>query len=85
MIGGYTKGDAALASSSIAVTVLMLSILPALGIAQAVSIRLGQHLGENRPDLAEQTSWTGLEMSLALMLSFGISFLLFPGFSFELV
>ncbi|MEZ4704002.1 MAG: MATE family efflux transporter [Bdellovibrionota bacterium] len=46
LIGRFESGDAALASSSIAVTVMMLAVLPALGVAQAVMVLVGQHLGE---------------------------------------
>ena len=80
LMGGFVNGDAALAGSSIVVTVLMLSILPALGIAQAVSIRLGQFLGDNKPEQAEKVAWTGLEMALTLIVSVGITFVFFPGF-----
>lgn len=79
-IGRMSNGDAALASSSIVVTVMMLSILPAMGMAQAVSIRLGQHLGEKRPDLATADTWGGLQITMAYMVFMGITFLAFPNF-----
>jgi len=34
-----------------------------LGIGQAIAILVGQRLGENRPDLAEKSSNTGLKLA----------------------
>ena len=45
-IGRMSNGDAALAASGIVVTVMMLAVLPALGVAQAVSVLVGQHQGK---------------------------------------
>ncbi len=79
-VGRMSNGDAALASSGIVVTVMMLAVLPAMGMAQAVSIQLGQHLGEKKPDLAEAYTWSGLQLSLMYIIAVGISFLLIPNF-----
>ena len=35
---------------------MMLAVLPAVGVAQAVMVLVGQHLGNKRPDLAEEAS-----------------------------
>ena len=59
-VGRFENGDAALVSSSITVTILMLAVLPAVGVAQAVMVLVGQHLGNKRPDLAEEASWSGV-------------------------
>ncbi len=80
IIGAAKGGDAALAGSSIVVTLMMLSILPTLGIAQAVSIKLGQFLGENKPDRATVVVWTGFQISLLYIISVGLTFLAFPSF-----
>jgi multidrug resistance protein, MATE family len=79
-IGRMAQGDAALASSSIAITVMMLSVLPAMGVAQAVSILVGQHLGEKKPRLAEEVSWTGVQIALTYILCIASTFVLFPDF-----
>ena len=60
-VGRFENGDAALASSSITVTIMMLAVLPAVGVAQAVMVLVGQHLGNKRPDLAEEASWSGVQ------------------------
>ncbi|MBY0316025.1 MAG: MATE family efflux transporter [Bdellovibrionales bacterium] len=80
VVGRMPNGDAALAASSIVLTVMMLSVLPPMGIAQAVSVLVGQHLGEKRPELAVGNVWGGLQLSLMYILPMGISFLLFPTF-----
>jgi MATE family multidrug resistance protein len=80
IMGRLPNGEAALASSSIAVTVMMLSVLPSMGVAQAVMTRVGQHLGEKRPDAAEAVTWTGIQLSLMYMTLIAITFVLIPEF-----
>lgn len=77
-VGKMSNGSIALASSSIAVTVMMLAILPAMGVAQSISILVGQHLGENAPDKAEFDSWIGLKISAAYILLVALTFLFLP-------
>lgn len=79
-VGRMPNGEAALSASSITVTIMMLAILPTLGIAQAVSVLVGQHLGGNRPGLAEKASWHGLQLALIYIFVTGSSFVLFPEF-----
>ena len=79
-IGNMPNGDAALVSSGIAVTILMLAVLPALGIGQATSALVGQHLGENRPQVAEGSSWHGFQIALIYIVSVSMTFLAFPEF-----
>lgn len=80
IMGRLKNGDAALASSSIAVTLMMLSVLPAMGIAQAVMTVVGQKLGEQRPAEAEQTTWDGVKLSSIYMGSVALTFFLIPEF-----
>ena len=81
MIMGSTKqGDAALASSSIALTLMMLSVLPSMGIAQAVMTIVGQSLGAKSPSHAETSTWSGVQISLLYMASVALSFVLIPDF-----
>jgi multidrug resistance protein, MATE family len=80
IIGRMADGTAGLAASSIAVTVMMLAILPALGIAQAVSVLVGQHLGEQRPELAEAAAWSGFQVAEMYIVTIGVTFILFPQF-----
>lgn len=77
-------GGAALAGSSITFTLNMLAVLPALGIAQAVTVLVGQRLGENRPDLAERSTWSGLRIGWLYMAAVAASYVLLPGLYLEL-
>ncbi len=80
ILGRMPNGDAALSSSGIVVTVMMLAVLPALGIAQAVTVLVGQHLGEKRPHEAEKDTWSGVQVAAIYIITVGLSFLLFPQF-----
>ncbi len=80
IVGRMPEGDAALASSSILVTVMMIAVLPAMGVAQAVTIGLGQELGRRNPDKAELHTLAGFQLCLLYVLLVGSSFLCFPEF-----
>ncbi len=80
IMGRLKNGDAALASSSIAVTLMMLSVLPSMGIAQAVMTLVGQKLGEQQPAEAERITWDGVQLSSIYMGSVALSFYLMPDF-----
>lgn len=80
IMGRLNHGEAALASSSIAVTVMMLSVLPSMGIAQAVMTLVGQNLGEKKPEKAEAVTWAGVQVSLIYMSCIALTFLTIPDF-----
>ncbi len=80
VMGRLQNGEAALASSSIAVTVMMLSVLPSLGIAQAVLTLVGQKLGEKKPEEAVTITMDGVKISCIYMTLMGLSFFLIPDF-----
>ena len=79
-IGRMVDGNAALSASSIVVTIMMLSILPAIGMAQAASVLVGQYLGEKKPHYAEAAVWASWQVTIMYILLAGITFVLFPGF-----
>lgn len=80
IMGRMTNGEAALASSSIAVTVMMLAILPSMGVAQAVMTLVGQSLGENNPAKAEQITWSGVRVAVVYMVTIAMTFIFLPQF-----
>lgn len=80
LIGHFKNGEAALSSSSIAVTIMMLSVLPSMGIAQAVLTLVGQKLGEKNPDEAERITWDGIKITFIYILFVAASFWFVPQF-----
>lgn len=58
-------GDVELAATNIAFSINMVALVPMLGLGQAISVLVGQRLGQDRPDLAERTTWTGFALALA--------------------
>lgn len=79
-VGRMANGSAALAASGIVVTVMTLAILPAMGVAQAVSVLVGQYLGEKNPQQAEISAWSGLQVAIMYIATMGVTFISFPGF-----
>lgn len=67
-------GSDAVAGYTLAIRVLIFSLLPSLGIANAASTLVGQNLGANRADRAEKTIYV---TSLVNMVSLGVVALLF--------
>jgi MATE family multidrug resistance protein len=72
-------GPVELAATSIAVTLNLLAFLPTMGVGQAVAILVGQRLGEDRPELAERTTWTGFKIGWLLMVAIALMYVLAPG------
>jgi MATE family multidrug resistance protein len=71
-------GDVELAATNITFAINMFAFLPMLGIGQAVSILVGQRLGQDRPDLAERATWTGFKMAWLYMAAVVLLYLLIP-------
>jgi putative MATE family efflux protein len=80
-------GDAAVAGYTIALRIVMFTILPAWGIANAAATLMGQNLGAGRPDRAAAAVWrtawynTGFLMIVAVLFVTGAKLLvgLFQG------
>jgi MATE family multidrug resistance protein len=60
-------GVAAAGATTLAIRLNMIAFLPMMGLGQAICILVGQRLGENRPDLAEKSVYTGLKWSFGYM------------------
>ena len=71
-------GTDALAASGIAFNLNMIVFMPMLGLGVGVSSLVGRHLGAERPDLAERTTWSAFWMGLGYMSLCGAAYILAP-------
>jgi MATE family multidrug resistance protein len=71
-------GKAELSASGVAFTLNVITVLPSLGIGQAVAVLVGRRLGEDRPDLAERSTWTGVKLTGAWMLLMAVIYVTLP-------
>jgi MATE family multidrug resistance protein len=71
-------GDAEMGAASVTITFNMIAFLPMIGLGQAVCILVGQRLGENKPDLAERSTKTGLRWMFAYILIVAVAYVTIP-------
>lgn len=71
-------GTINLAATNIAFNISTLAFLPMIGFGIAVSVIVGQHLGNNRPDLAERGVYSGAHLSFLYMTSIAALYVLTP-------
>jgi len=61
------KGIHFLAATNIALNINSVAFLPMIGFGLAISVLVGQYLGDNRPDTAERSTWSGFHLTFAYM------------------
>jgi multidrug resistance protein, MATE family len=71
-------GEAAMGATTLTIRLNMIAFLPMLGMGQAVCILVGQRLGGNRPDLAENSTYTGLKWIFGYMCVIAAIYLTLP-------
>ncbi len=73
-----TLGVAAAGATTLTVRLNMIAFLPMMGLGQAICILVGQRLGEDRPDLAEKSVYTGLKWSFGYMCLVALAYVSIP-------
>ena len=71
-------GTAPANATSMTFTLNMFAFLPMMGMGQAVSVLVGQRLGENRPEFAERSTYLGVKWGLGYMIAIAAVYLLAP-------
>jgi MATE family multidrug resistance protein len=71
-------GPAEANATSMTFTLNMFAFLPMMGLGQAVSVIVGQRLGENRADLAERTTLLGVKWAFVYMIVVAALYLTMP-------
>ena len=85
-VAGYTTfillvgrlGNLQNEATAMAFNISSLAFMPVWGISLATSILVGQHLGENRDDLAARATWTTLIMAMGYMAVISVLYVATP-------
>lgn len=72
-------GTIELAATNIAFNISMLCFMPMVGLGIAISIMVGQNIGEKNPDRAAYATWSGTHISFVYMFIVAALFVGFPG------
>ncbi len=73
------KGTVYLAASNIAFNINALAFLPMIGLGMAISILVGQYLGEGDPETAERSVYSGFHVTMAYMCVVAFLYVAAPG------
>lgn len=68
-------GDGAIAGYQVAIRIFLFFLLPAWGMSNAAATLVGQNLGAQRPDRAEQSVWTAAKYNSIFMVLVSLLFI----------
>lgn len=77
MIVGKLGRDS-LAATNIAFNINNLAFMPMIGFGIAVSVLVGQHLGNDKPELARKSTYSGFHITIFYMSAMAILYLTYP-------
>ena len=77
-------GEQKFSGYTIAIRVVIFSILPSWGLAMATATLVGQNLGANEPDRAEKTVWKACRYNMIYLVSLSVIFLIFGRYIIEI-
>ena len=73
-------GSVAVAGYTVAIRIMIFSLLPSWGISNAAGTLVGQNLGADRPERAEQSAWITGKYNVILLGIIGLAYVIFPEF-----
>jgi len=73
-----SMNQTALAATNLSFNINMLVFVPMLGVGTAVTVLVGRHIGEGRPNLAARSTWMAMLATGSVTLLFCTAFLTLP-------